>query len=115
MSRLSAHEVDTLRSWFLLTKAIYSASQVHMRTPTKPLGWMVLAYLATRVDGAASYAELRAACDVAVASSITQLVGRLVKAGYATRTRRGRECHLTLDEPGWNVVGKIAQARTATL
>ena len=102
MSRLSSDEVDTLRSWFVLTKAMYATSEI--RVPKRPLRWMVLVYLAIQPDGSASYTELRNACDLDVAPKLSQVTKPLEAKGYVTKHAGGSGARLTLDKPGWDVI-----------
>lgn len=111
MFRPSAKEADTLRSWFQVTKSIFSAAQTDVPTPTRPLGWMILVYLSYQADGSASYADLRKACDVNDAPSLTQVLKPL--AGYVESTKLGRKGAARLTKQGWDVIGKIVQGRTA--
>jgi DNA-binding MarR family transcriptional regulator len=111
MSRLSDQEVDTLRSWFVLTMAMYATKQ--LRSPDRPQQWMVLVYLAIH-DGSAAYKKVRQACGFKSAPALSQVVTPLEEGQYVTR-RRSRESHLTLDEPGWSVIEEILKARPVGL
>jgi DNA-binding MarR family transcriptional regulator len=79
----------------------------------KPLGMMLLAYLWIQPSQSASYADLRAACNVDDSSSLSHAIKRLTRAGYvenfaSENDTRARE--LRLLKPGRDAVGQLLHA-----
>jgi len=118
MSRLSDKDADALRHWFEVTAAAHAEDGPVIPMPGRPLGLMLLVWLAIQPDEVATYTELRSACRLQHKSSLTNAVELLKKAKFVANVSghvdaRERELHLTAQ--GRDVVGKLLKARNPTL
>lgn len=110
MSWLSDKDADALRNWFQVTLTLHSDAGVGVAVPRRPLGMMLLVYLALRPGHAASYAQLREVFELEnVRSALTEAIKPLEERGMlssrSTSDGTGRE--LSLTKLGRDVVGKL--------
>lgn len=112
--RLSKQDADELRLWFTYTVAAYAEDGPDLPMPGRPLGLMLLVYLATEPDGVAPYRTLRSACRLKHKGSLTNAIapleeGKLAWSSPGQEDGRGKKLHLT--DQGRIVVGQFLKAR----
>lgn len=113
--RLSKQDADELRLWFTYTAAAYAEEGPGFPVSGRPLGLMLLVYLATEPDGVAPYKTLRSACRLKpkgglLSNAITSLEEeKLAWSSPGPEDGRGKKLHVT--DQGRIVVGKFLKAR----
>lgn len=85
MCDLSEQEVNALRAWLRVTRALYSTDGL---PPTvRPLSMMLLVHVWLKPDQSASYAELRATFELRDQSKLSHAIKPLIKRELVKRVR----------------------------
>lgn len=75
--RLPKQDADELRLWFTYTAAAHAEDGPDLPMPGRPLGLMLLVYLATEPDEVAAYGTLRSACRLKPNGSMSNAIPHL--------------------------------------